>query len=81
MSVPTIDTAGPTETAATVESAAQRQANERASRSRDRFHRGTARWVVLVVISVAALLMLDPVRADAAQRVQVARPTTPPTAR
>jgi raffinose/stachyose/melibiose transport system permease protein len=60
MRVPAIDRKGITETAATAVSAAQRRADERASRSRDRFHRGTARWVILVVVSAAALLMLVP---------------------
>ena len=44
----------------------------RSTRTADRFHRGTGRWFVLVVVSAAALLMLVPFVADAAQRVQVA---------
>src|SRR4029079_4702664 len=60
MSIPAVDRTGPTETVATTISAAQRRADERASRSRDRFHRGTARWVVLIAVAAAALLMLVP---------------------
>jgi raffinose/stachyose/melibiose transport system permease protein len=40
--------------------ASQRRADARAMKTRDRYHRGTARWVVLVLVSAAALLMLVP---------------------
>ena len=60
MSVPAIDPLVATETAATPETALQRRLDERAARSRDRFHRGPLRWVVLAGISFAALLMLIP---------------------
>jgi raffinose/stachyose/melibiose transport system permease protein len=60
VSVPAIDPYVATESAATPVSAHQRRADERASRARDRFHRGTARWFVLVGVSFAALLMLIP---------------------
>jgi len=60
MSVPAIDRIGPTETVATPESKQRLRADERAARARDRFHRGTARWVVLAGVSFAAFLMLIP---------------------
>jgi raffinose/stachyose/melibiose transport system permease protein len=39
---------------------ATRRANERALKTRDRYHRGTGRWVILAIVSFAALLMLVP---------------------
>ncbi len=39
---------------------ARRRTDERALKARDRFHRGTGRWIVLVIVSAAALLMLIP---------------------
>ena len=54
MSVPVLARAGDTV------SAGQRQADRRAVRARDRFHRGPGRWIVLAIIVAGAALMLVP---------------------
>jgi len=57
MTVPVITT--PTDADVKV-SAASRRADECALRTRDRFHRGTLRWVILLIVSFGALLMTVP---------------------